>query len=92
MKKLSIAMIAFAFLPFISIAQSEEKELAEQKELKEQHEKKEKAEKKETQEIIIRKNGDKDIKLKVEIDGDNVTINGKPMSEYKDDVVLINKL
>ena len=91
MKKLSIAMIAFAFLPFISIAQSEEKELAEQKELKEQHEKKEKVEKKETQEIIIRKNGDKDIKLKVEIDGDNVTINGKPMSEYKDDDVIINK-
>lgn len=48
-------------------------------------------EKKESQEIVIRKNGDKDTKIVVEINGDNVTINGKPLSEFKDENVTINK-
>ena len=47
--------------------------------------------KKETQEIIIRKKGEKDSKITVEIKGDKITINGKPLSEYKDDEVTINK-
>lgn len=47
--------------------------------------------KKETQEIIIRKKGEKDTKITVEIKGDQVTINGKPLSEYKDDEITINK-
>ena len=47
--------------------------------------------KKETQEIIIRKKGEKDTKVIVEIKGDVVTINGKPLSEFKDDEITINK-
>jgi serine protease Do len=47
--------------------------------------------KKETQEIIIRKKGEKDTKITVEIKGDNITINGKPLSEFKDDEITINK-
>ena len=47
--------------------------------------------KKEKQEVIIRSNGDKEISLKVDINGDNVTINGKPLVEFKDDNVTINK-
>ncbi len=47
--------------------------------------------KKESQEIIIRKKGEKDIKVTVEIKGDVVTINGKPLSEFKDDEITINK-
>ncbi|MEI9958551.1 MAG: PDZ domain-containing protein [Ferruginibacter sp.] len=43
------------------------------------------------QEITIRKNGDKDTKITVEIKGDNVTINGKPISEFKDGDITINK-
>lgn len=46
---------------------------------------------KESQEIIIRSKGDKEKKLTVEINGDKVTINGKPLSEYKDDDITINK-
>jgi len=46
---------------------------------------------KEKQEVIIRSNGDKEISLKVDINGDNVTINGKPLVEFKDDNVTINK-
>jgi serine protease Do len=46
---------------------------------------------KESQEIIIRKKGDKDTKITVEIKGDIVTINGKPLSEFKDGDITINK-
>lgn len=48
-------------------------------------------EKKQTQEIIIRKKGEKDTKITVEIKGDAVTINGKPLSEFKDDEVTVNR-
>ena len=47
--------------------------------------------KKETQEIIIRKKGEKDTKITVEVKGDKITINGKPLSEFKDDEVTINR-
>lgn len=78
-----------ALLPFIAQAQEDEKkEVIIEKEVMG---KKGKPGKKETQEIIIRQNGDKEIKLKVEIDGENITINGKPMSEFKDKDITINK-
>ncbi len=47
--------------------------------------------KKETQEIIIRKKGEKDTKITVEIKGDEITINGKPLSEFKDDEISVNR-
>ena len=47
--------------------------------------------KKETQEIIIRKKGEKDVKVTVEIKGDVITINGKPLSDFKDDEITINR-
>lgn len=47
--------------------------------------------KKETQEIIIRQKGNKEMNLKVEINGENVTVNGKPLSEFVDKDVTINK-
>lgn len=46
---------------------------------------------KQSQEIIIRKKGDKDTKITVEVKGDQVTINGKPLSEFKDDEVTVNR-
>jgi serine protease Do len=90
MKKNFITALAFAALPFCLMAQDIQKEKAEKKDKIEKKEKKEKTEK-ETREITIRQNGDKDIQLKLEIDGDNVTINGKPLSEFKDENVTINK-
>ncbi len=48
------------------------------------------ANQKETQEIIIRKKGDKDTKVTVEITGDKVLINGKPMAEFNEDGITIN--
>ncbi len=47
--------------------------------------------KKESQEIVIRKKGDKDTKITVEINGDKVIVNGKPLSDFKDDNITINK-
>ena len=47
--------------------------------------------KKQSEEIIIRKKGDKDIKINIEINGDKVNINGKPLSDFKDDNITINK-
>lgn len=92
-------LITFAALTFISLpvclqaqeGKQEKKEIEEQIEIKERAEKKEQTGKKETQEIIIRNKGDKDLKLKVEINGDNVTVNGKPLAEFKNDEVTINK-
>ena len=47
---------------------------------------------KKPKEIIIRKNGDKNTKTTIEIDGDSITVNGKPLSEYHgDDVSVIQK-
>lgn len=48
--------------------------------------------KKETQkqqDIIIRKKGDKPGKTTIVIDGDNVTINGKPIDEYKSEDLTV---
>lgn len=47
--------------------------------------------KKQTEEIVIRKKGDKDLDLNVVIKGDEILINGKPLSEYKDDDITVNK-
>jgi serine protease Do len=43
------------------------------------------------EEIIIRKSGDKDSKVTIEMKGDDVLINGKPISEFKDDDVAVIK-
>ena len=42
-------------------------------------------------EIIIRKKGNSKDKVTIVIDGDNVTINGKPVDEYKSDDIDIIK-
>jgi serine protease Do len=90
MKKLLFTglVIACTALHFTAAAQDEKVEVKERKEIEERKEPKER---KETQEIIIRKKGDKDTKITVEIKGDNVTINGKPISEFKDGDITINK-
>ncbi|MEO7962166.1 MAG: PDZ domain-containing protein [Ginsengibacter sp.] len=47
---------------------------------------------KKTREIIIRSNGDKETKMSIEINGDKVTVDGKPLSEFKNgDVSIIER-
>ncbi len=90
MKKLLLLVTVMALinLPFTISAQDikEEKIIIEEK-----VDKKEKIDKKETQEIIIRNKGGKDINLKVEVNGDKITVNGKPLAEFKDDEVSVDK-
>src|SRR6185369_2710824 len=78
--KLATFAFAFALLaPVTSIAQDDQK--AKEKETKD----KEIKERKNTEQIIITRNGDKDQKVTIEINGDKVTVNGKPLDEYKND-------
>jgi serine protease Do len=88
MKKIIFTALAAGFisLSFTATAQQDLKE--ESKDFKVKPDKKGK---KETQEIIIKSDGDKTVKLNVEIDGDRVTINGKPLSDFNDADVTINK-
>ncbi len=83
MKKLLFAVLTL--LSLSAVAQ-EDKEIIIEKRIDA-----EKPSTKKTQEIIIRSKGDKDKKITVEINGDKVTINGKPLVEFKDDDITINK-
>ena len=51
--------------------------------------KREKRGKKDVEQIIITRKGDKNEKVIVEINGDKITVNGKPLDEYKDDDVSV---
>ena len=75
--------IFFAFFPWLFTAFSY-KALAQEDNI-------EKNRKKESQEIIIHKKGDKDANITVQITGDKVLINGKPLIDFKDDEITINK-
>lgn len=90
MKKIIFTAAIIGFAAFTTTIKAQEEKI-EKKERVEKKEKGEKAEKKETQEIVIRKKGEKDVKVTVEVKGDVVTINGKPLSEFKDDEITINK-
>lgn len=90
MKKL---FLAASVLGFIALATPVKAQVDDKNDLKEEKIKAEKAlkEKKESQVIVIRKKGDKDVSIKVEVKGDKITINGKPLEEFKDDNVTVNK-
>lgn len=66
-----LALCAALIAPATVLAQKEEKEAKEK-------------EKKEVEHIIITRKGDKNEKLVVEIVGDKITVNGKPVEEFKD--------
>ena len=44
---------------------------------------------KKSEDIIIRKNAVANKKITIEIDGDNITVNGKPLSDYRDGDVTV---
>ena len=80
--KTSAALLAASLIASSSFAQEETPPPAPKppKESKEKHE-----------EIIIRKKDGKEEKMTIVVDGDNVTINGKPMDDFKDGNVKIIK-
>ncbi len=76
--KTMLPVLVLALLsPAILLAQPEEKVKEKTKE------------KKEVQQITITRKGDKKDKIVVEINGDKVSINGKPIEEYKEDEVKV---
>jgi len=79
---LSAAAIAALLLMPASINAQEEKN--------KDKEKKEKVEKKEGQQIIITTKNDNKEKIVVEINGDKVTVNGKPVEDLKDGDISVN--
>lgn len=92
--KFAAFIVAAALLAPVSLlAQKEGKDAKEEKEVKVEKDVKEK---KDVQQIIITRKSEKEGKVTVEINGDKVTINGKPLDEYKDkdgDIsVRLNKL
>lgn len=46
---------------------------------------------KKNEEIIIRKNGEAPSKMLIAIDSNNITINGKPLSDYNGDVTIMRR-
>ena len=80
MKRVAISFLAMTFITAAAFAQDDMKDTKE----------KDKIKPKESQEIIIRKKGDKDINVTVEIKGDKILVNGKPLAEFKDDNIVIN--
>src|SRR3954468_3631405 len=73
--------ISAAALATIVIASTTHAQDKKEKELKDREDK--------TQEIVIRKKGGKTDKMTIVVDGDNVTINGKPVDEFENDDVTI---
>ena len=82
LRKLSILAAAVLFVPASLLAQKEEKDKDKEKEVKE---------KKEVEVITITRKGDKNEKVTVEINGDKITVNGKPLNEYKDGDITVRR-
>ena len=78
MKQISLAILPWLFplMGYKAMAQDEQAP---------------KARNHESEEIIIRKKGDKDVNIRLEITGDKVLINGKALVEFKDDNITVNK-
>ncbi|MDQ6609216.1 MAG: PDZ domain-containing protein [Bacteroidota bacterium] len=78
LKKIILATIVFCSIPGTTLLAQKEKE--------------DKKEKKDFQQIIITRNGDKEEKTVIEINGDKVKVNGKDVADLKDIQVHINNM
>jgi len=76
---LSVLVLGMLVLPATVLAQKENKDKDKDKEKD-----------KDIQEIVITRKGEKSNKVIVEIVGDKVTVNGKPVSDYKDGDITVN--
>lgn len=81
-RKLSVLLLAAAFVSPVMAQEKGDKEKSE----KEAKDKKDKVE-----EIVIVRKGDKNEKVVVEINGDKVTVNGKPIEDLKDGDISVQR-
>ncbi|MEO7445303.1 MAG: PDZ domain-containing protein [Ferruginibacter sp.] len=77
MKKIIFSFLPWFFLVFGYKALAQDTTVDKQKD-------------KEIQEITIVNSGDKKLDLTIKITGDQITVNGKPIIEFKDDAIIIN--
>jgi serine protease Do len=75
-KKITTAALATLVIASSAIGQDKKEKPSKDKEEK-------------TQEIVIRKKSGKTDKMTIVVDGDNITVNGKPVDEFKNDDVTI---
>lgn len=78
-RPLLIVLGTALMLPVALLAQKEDKDKEKDKS------------KDESQQIIINRNTNKNQKIVVEVNGDKVTVNGKPIDDYKGDDVIVRK-
>ena len=64
---------------------------AQDKEKDKDKEKDEKGKITRNEEIIIKRKGDKDTKITIEIKGDDIVVNGKPIDEFNDEDIVVRK-
>lgn len=76
MKRLTFKIAAIAFLASCTMTTMAQEE-------------KEKDKKKDVEQIIITKKGDSKDKVVIEINGDKITVNGKPVEDLKDDDIKV---
>lgn len=76
--KFSLSVLAAVLITSSTIAQDEKERKSTDKQEK-------------TKEIVIRKKGDKSEKTTIIVDGDNITVNGKPVDEFKSDDITVFK-
>ena len=79
-KSLLLILGAALIAPATMMAQQGEKE-----------KNKEKTDKKDSEQIIITRSGDNTEKVVIEVNGDKVTVNGKPIEDYKGDDVRVHR-
>ena len=78
-RSLLIILATALMLPVALLAQKEDKDKEKDKT------------KSEPQQIIINRNVNKNEKIVVEVNGDKVTVNGKPIEDYKGDDVIVRR-
>lgn len=86
MKRIAVNFVLAAVLGLLSVpavAQDEKKEQKEKEVVKEK--------KKEVEQIVITRNADTKEKTVIEINGDKITVNGKPIEDLKDGDVKVHR-
>ena len=81
MKRIAVNFALAALLGFLSVPSFAQDDKKEEKEIKDK--------KKETEQIIISRNTDSKEKTVIEINGDKITVNGKPIEDLKDGDVKV---
>ena len=82
LRKLSLIAVIALFVPVSLLAQNQKEKEEKDKEVKAKND---------AEVITITRKGDKNEKVTVEINGDKVTVNGKPLEDYKNGDITVHR-